>query len=113
MYPYEVHNKEMPQYQHYDAIICDGAVRSGKTLSLSLGFVMWAMVKFQNQSFALCGKTITSLERNVVRPLVSVLKDSGFQVKELLSKHCIDVNDNILVEACILSKNSEELLYRI
>ena len=81
----------MPQYQDYDAIICDGAVRSGKTLSLSLGFVLWAMVQFQHQSFALCGKTVTSLERNVARPLVSVLKESGFQVKELLSKHCIDV----------------------
>lgn len=81
----------LPQYQNYDAIICDGAVRSGKTLSLSLSFVMWGMVKFHRQSFALCGKTVTSLERNVVRPLVSVLKDSGFQVKELLSKHCIDV----------------------
>ena len=81
----------MPQYQNYDAIICDGAVRSGKTLSISLGFVLWAMVKFQNRNFALCGKTITSLERNVARPLISVLKDSGFQVKELLSKHCIDV----------------------
>ena len=26
-----------------DAIICDGAVRSGKTMCLGLSFVLWAM----------------------------------------------------------------------
>lgn len=28
-----------------DAIICDGAVRSGKTLSMSLGFMLWGFGK--------------------------------------------------------------------
>ena len=44
-----------------DAILCDGAVRSGKTLCLSLSFVMWATHCFSGQDFALCGKTILSL----------------------------------------------------
>ena len=26
----------------YDAVICDGAVRSGKTTALALGFFLWA-----------------------------------------------------------------------
>ena len=39
-------------YCDYDAIICDGAVRSGKTLAMSIGFVSWAMTCFQNGSFA-------------------------------------------------------------
>ena len=52
-------------YRDYDAIICDGAVRSGKTLSMSIGFISWAMTSFQGGSFALCGKTITALKRNV------------------------------------------------
>lgn len=30
-------------YKDYDTIICDGAVRSGKTVSEALSFVMWAM----------------------------------------------------------------------
>ena len=54
----------------YDAIICDGAVRSGKTLSMSIGFVSWAMTAFQGGTFALCGKTVTSLKRNVMTPLL-------------------------------------------
>ena len=64
-------------YCDYDAIICDGAVRSGKTLAMSIGFVSWAMTCFQNGSFALCGKTITSLKRNVMTPLLELLGSLG------------------------------------
>ena len=39
----------------YDAVICDGAVRSGKTLCLGVSFLLWAMLCFQGQQFALCG----------------------------------------------------------
>lgn len=80
-----------PETRSLDAVICDGAVRSGKTLSMSIGFVLWAMLSFPEGSFALCGKTITSLERNVIRPLVPILRDAGMEVRELLSKHCIDI----------------------
>lgn len=46
--------------------MCDGSIRSGKTLSMTIGFVLWATSTFNNQSFALCGRTIESLRRNVV-----------------------------------------------
>ena len=36
-----------------DAIICDGAVRSGKTMCLGLSFACWAMTRFQGRQFAL------------------------------------------------------------
>ena len=35
-----------------DGIICDGAVRSGKTMCLSLSFVLWSFAKFSDQRFA-------------------------------------------------------------
>lgn len=57
---------DMPQYKDHDAIICDGSIRSGKTLSMTDGFVMWSMSRYDNQSFAICGKTIESLRRNVI-----------------------------------------------
>ena len=44
--------------QDRDAIICDGAVRSGKTLCMGVAFLLWAMICFHDQQFALCGKTI-------------------------------------------------------
>ncbi len=80
-----------PANRDRDAIICDGAVRSGKTLCMSLGFVCWAMACFQDGTFALCGKTITSLERNLVRPLLQVLEDAGFGCRHSVSRHYVDV----------------------
>ena len=33
-------------YSAADGVIADGAVRSGKTVALSLGFVLWAMKSY-------------------------------------------------------------------
>lgn len=57
---------QQPKFKDRDAIICDGSIRSGKTLTMSVGFVIWAMCSFNNQKFAICGKTIESLRRNVI-----------------------------------------------
>lgn len=54
------------RFKDYDGIICDGSIRSGKTLSMSVGFILWAMCSFDNQTFAICGKTIESLRRNII-----------------------------------------------
>ena len=53
----------------YQAIICDGAVRSGKTSVMAFSFALWAMESFSDGDFALCGKTIGSVRRNLVEPL--------------------------------------------
>ena len=50
----------------HDGIIADGAIRSGKTLSMSLSFALWAMSTFNEQNFGMCGKTIGSFRRNVL-----------------------------------------------
>lgn len=51
------------------ALICDGAVRSGKTTVMVAAFVIWAMENFNRTNFGICGKTVQSAERNVLRPL--------------------------------------------
>ena len=78
-------------YKDHDAIICDGAVRSGKTLSMSLGFVLWASYSFNGGSFAICGKTVTSLRRNVITPLLPILRSYGFICIEKVSRSYIDL----------------------
>jgi len=65
-----------------DAIICDGAVRAGKTLPMSLSYVVWAMETFDDQNFGMAGKSIGALRRNVIRPLKKVLKGRGYKVKD-------------------------------
>lgn len=63
-----------------DGIIADGAIRSGKTLSMSLSFVLWAMTRYDGQNFAMCGKTIGSFRRNVLSSLKLMLKSRGYHV---------------------------------
>lgn len=65
-----------------DGIIADGAIRSGKTVSMSLSFVMWAMERFKGQNFGMCGKTIGSFRRNVIFWLKLMLKSRGYGVKD-------------------------------
>nr|DAG84489.1 MAG TPA: large terminase [Caudoviricetes sp.] len=55
-----------PKYKNRDAVICDGSIRSGKTVSMTIGFFLWSMAMFSGQKFAICGKTIESLRRNVI-----------------------------------------------
>lgn len=83
---------EQSPYRDCDAIICDGAVRSGKTVCMSLSFILWSFYRFSDCSFALCGKTITSLRRNVVTPLLPLLSDMGFSVKERKAANIIEIS---------------------
>ena len=73
------------------AIICDGAVRSGKTLCTGLSFFCWAMRSFQNRSFALCGRTIQSVRRNLLSELTPLLEGMGFQCVEKMSRNVVQV----------------------
>lgn len=79
-------------YRKHDAIICDGAVRSGKTVCMSLSFVFWSFYDFENTSFALCGKTIASLKRNIITPLLPVITSLGFDCTEKASKNYIEIS---------------------
>lgn len=57
---------KMEKYRNKDGLICDGSIRSGKTVSMTVGFILWSMTRFNNQSFVICGRTIEALRRNVI-----------------------------------------------
>ena len=46
-----------------NGIIADGSIRAGKTLCMSLSFVLWAMTKFNGQNFIMAGKTERSIQK--------------------------------------------------
>ena len=73
------------------AIICDGAVRSGKTLCTGLSFFCWAMRGFRGRNFALCGRTIRSVRRNLLSELLPLLEGMGFRCEQRLSQNLIRV----------------------
>ena len=77
-----------------DGIIADGAIRSGKTVSMSLSFVMWAMSLFDGQNFAMCGKTIGSFRRNVLFWLKLMLRSRGYSITDHRADNLLAVRKN-------------------
>ena len=71
----------------YDAVICDGAVRSGKTFALSVSFFLWAMARFQRQKFGLCAASIGGVRRNLLAQARPVLTGLGFRWEEVVSRN--------------------------
>ena len=86
----------------FDGIICDGAIRSGKTLSMSLSFALWAMTRFNGENFGMCGKTVGSFRRNVLFWLKLMLAGRGY--------HCDDHRSENLV---IITKGDVENYFYI
>ena len=74
-----------------EALVCDGAVRSGKTMAMGLGFFLWAMLCFDGQRFGICGKTVGSLRRNVLAEILPKLAGLGFVWKERRSENLLTV----------------------
>lgn len=74
----------------YDGIIADGAIRSGKTVCMSLSYVMWAMSTFNGENFIIAGKTVGSCRRNVIKPLKQMLTSRGYTFEDRRT-------DNVLV----------------
>jgi len=58
---------------------------------MSIGFVAWAMSSFRGHNFAFCEKTITSLKRNVMMPLLDSLGSLGFTYLERVSKNYVNI----------------------
>jgi len=72
-------------------VICDGAVRSGKTFSMGVSFFLWAQACFDGKQFGLCGKTIVSLRRNLLTELIPYLRKIGMSIREKRSENLLIV----------------------
>ena len=79
------------EHESKDAIVCDGAVRSGKTLAMGLSFFLWASACFDGQKFGVCGKTIGSLRRNVLTEVLPRLERMGAVWKEKRTENLVTV----------------------
>ena len=78
-------------FRSREAIICDGAVRSGKTLAMGLSFFLWAHACFDGVKFGICGKTVGSLRRNVLSEILPRLGALGADWKEKRSENLVTV----------------------
>ncbi len=70
---------DLSPVKNAEGIIADGAIRSGKTVSMSLSYVMWAMERYDGENFIMAGKTISSFKRNVLQNLKLMLTSRGYK----------------------------------
>lgn len=84
--------KDSP-YSGYNGIIADGSIRSGKTVSMAISFILWAMASYDRQNFAMCGKTVGSFRRNVWNWLRPVLHARGYEIQEFRTSNTIIINN--------------------
>lgn len=75
-----------------DGIIADGAIRTGKTVCMSLAFVQWAMETFDGLNFAMCGKTVGSFRRNVLTVLKQIMVSRGYELVDKRSENLVIIS---------------------
>lgn len=79
-------------YTKRDVLICDGAVRSGKTSIMMWAFVDWAMREFDGQRFGICGKTVDSASKNIVVPFISMaLAKERYNLRWRRADHVLEI----------------------
>lgn len=79
-------------YTQRDVLICDGAVRSGKTSIMMWAFVDWAMREFEGQRFGICGKTVDSASKNIVVPFISMaLAKERYNLRWRRADHVLEI----------------------
>ena len=76
----------------YGAVICDGAVRSGKTMCMFLSFAQWMCANYDGRAFALCGRCVPSVRRNIVLPYVPMLREMKFVCSEKAAANWMDLS---------------------
>lgn len=101
-----------PQFENLNGIIADGAVRSGKTISMSIGFILWSMAKFDNTSFAICGKTIAAVRRNVTANLPTWL-EGVVTITENISQNKLIITDGKHTNTYYLFGGKDERSYTL
>ncbi len=82
------------KYKDKAGIICEGSVRSGKTVSMILSFVLWANSNFENSVFIVAGKTVGSLKRNVISELIKMLNSLDIEYSINNTNNYIEIGNN-------------------
>lgn len=71
--------------------IADGSVRSGKSISMSLSFVLFMMNTFNQQNAAMAGKSVGSFRRNILVSLKQMLMALDYEVIEHRSENYLEI----------------------
>ena len=100
------------KFKDRDAIICDGSVRSGKSVSMTVGFFIWSMSNFKDQKFGLCGKTVGALRRNIILNLREWLPED-FDIVEKRAENKLIISTKDWSNSYFMFGGSDESSYTL
>lgn len=109
-------NKLLKWWEHslylekYDIVIADGAIRAGKTIAMICSFLRWSQTYFQNENFIIAGKTISSLKRNVIKPLRQIINSWCWIDNYNRSGNYIELGSNIYYLFGANNESSQDIL---
>lgn len=104
--------KPQSPYRDYETIICDGAIRSGKTISMITSFILWSLETFEGESFILSGKSMGALKRNVLNPMFRILNTMGIPYRYIRSTEDprVEIGSNVYYLFGANNESSQDVL---
>lgn len=78
-------------YKDMFMIVADGAIRSGKSITAILSFMLYIMHNFNYMNAAIAGKTVMSVRRNIVQPLKQIAGAIGIEIVEHRSENYLEL----------------------
>lgn len=101
-----------PKFKDYNGIVCDGSIRSGKTVTMTVGFILWSLSEFNNTSFAICSKTVMAARRNITSNIAEWL-EGVVTVTENISQNKLIISDGKHTNTYYLFGGRDERSYAL
>lgn len=96
--PFSEKQQKMLTFWHDDSpvkdkfmLVADGAVRSGKSIVMSLSFVLFVMNNFNDMNAVIASKSVGSVRRNIVPTLKSMLATIGYECIDHRSENYLEI----------------------
>ncbi len=81
-------------YDDKDIVIADGAIRSGKTIACICSFLRWSLKNYDGENFIIAGKTIGTLKKNVIGPMLQILAAWGLKYDYNRTENFLVIGNN-------------------
>ena len=81
-----------PHKDKFMLISC-GAVRSGKSLVMTLSFLLFSMTKFNHMNFAITSKSVGSARRNIIPSFKQMCESLGYTVVDRRSENFLIISN--------------------
>lgn len=88
--------------------VLEGSVRSGKTYSSLILWALWLATRPESGKYLMVGKTLTTLKRNCLEPLLAILGEDNMRFS-VPSKHAVIFGRSVDLEGASDARSEEKI----